>query len=206
MNRKRAVTCVLLNLTASPGLGSLLARRWIEGTGQLLLSLAGFAMIMVWFVKLMIEYYGQISGGVTVKPMGWIGLTGAVLFALAWGWSLVTSFSLLREPSHVSLKSLEHFAADQIKMDEAKIILSLSSLRDWKREDQVISHTFEFADFVGAMKFVNAVATLAEEAQHHPDIDVRWNRVTLALSTHDAGGLTEKDFTLARQCDALARR
>jgi 4a-hydroxytetrahydrobiopterin dehydratase len=91
-------------------------------------------------------------------------------------------------------------------MDEAKIILSLSSLRDWKREDQVISHTFEFADFVGAMKFVNAVATLAEEAQHHPDIDVRWNRVTLALSTHDAGGLTEKDFTLARQCDALARR
>jgi 4a-hydroxytetrahydrobiopterin dehydratase len=56
------------------------------------------------------------------------------------------------------------------------------------------------------MKFVNAVATLAEEAQHHPDIDVRWNRVTLALSTHDAGGLTEKDFTLARQCDALARR
>ena len=56
------------------------------------------------------------------------------------------------------------------------------------------------------MKFVNAVAVLAEQAQHHPDLDVRWNKVTLALTTHDAGGLTEKDFALARQCDALSGR
>ncbi|MDR3377715.1 MAG: 4a-hydroxytetrahydrobiopterin dehydratase, partial [Verrucomicrobiae bacterium] len=48
----------------------------------------------------------------------------------------------------------------------------------------------------------NAVAALAEQMQHHPDIDVRWNKVTLALTTHDAGGLTEKDFTLAAACDA----
>ena len=54
------------------------------------------------------------------------------------------------------------------------------------------------------MKFVNAVAAAAESAQHHPDIDIRWNKVTLALSTHDAGGLTEKDFALARHCDTLA--
>jgi 4a-hydroxytetrahydrobiopterin dehydratase len=54
------------------------------------------------------------------------------------------------------------------------------------------------------MKFVNSVAELAEQVQHHPDIDVRWNRVTLALTTHDAGGLTEKDLALARDCDARA--
>ena len=54
------------------------------------------------------------------------------------------------------------------------------------------------------MKFVNAVAALAEQAQHHPEVDIRWNRVTLALTTHDVGGLTAKDFALARQCDAVA--
>jgi 4a-hydroxytetrahydrobiopterin dehydratase len=55
------------------------------------------------------------------------------------------------------------------------------------------------------MKFVDAVALVAEQVQHHPDIDIRWNKVTLALTTHDAGGLTEKDFALARKCDALSQ-
>ncbi len=54
------------------------------------------------------------------------------------------------------------------------------------------------------MKFGNAVAGLAERTQHHPDIDVRWNQVTLALTTHDSGGLTAKDFALARACDGQA--
>ena len=53
------------------------------------------------------------------------------------------------------------------------------------------------------MKFVNAVAKAAEKACHHPDIDIRWNKVTLALTTHDAGGLTEKDFDLARKFDRI---
>jgi 4a-hydroxytetrahydrobiopterin dehydratase len=70
----------------------------------------------------------------------------------------------------------------------------------------VIARTFGFKDFPAAMEFTNAVATLAEQAQHHPEIDVRWNQVTLAFTTHDAGGLTEKDFELARQCDALSLR
>ena len=55
-----------------------------------------------------------------------------------------------------------------------------------------------------AIEFVTAVAKLAEKAWHHPDIDIRWNKVTLALTTHDAGGLTEKDFKLAKQFDRLA--
>ena len=54
------------------------------------------------------------------------------------------------------------------------------------------------------MNFVNAVATEAEKANHHPDIDIRWNKVKLALSTHSEGGLTQKDFALAQVCDKLA--
>jgi 4a-hydroxytetrahydrobiopterin dehydratase len=73
----------------------------------------------------------------------------------------------------------------------------------WTKRRQLISRTFVFADFVKAMAFVNKVAVLAESRDHHPDIDIRWNKVTLGLSTHSAGGLTDKDFSLARLCDRL---
>ncbi len=90
------------------------------------------------------------------------------------------------------------------ELSSAQIKAALPSVPKWRRKASVISRTFEFADFVVAMKFVNAVARAAEKACHHPDIDVRWNKVTLALTTHDAGGLTEKDFVLAAKCDKLA--
>ena len=90
------------------------------------------------------------------------------------------------------------------KLSSAQIKAALPSVPKWRRKASVISRTFEFADFVVAMKFVNAIARSAEKACHHPDIDVRWNKVTLALTTHDAGGLTEKDFVLAAKCDKLA--
>ena len=64
--------------------------------------------------------------------------------------------------------------------------------------------TFEFKDFVAAMKFVDIVAEKSESAWHHPDIDIRWNKVRLALCTHSEGGLTEKDFELAAEFDALS--
>ena len=195
-----------LNQLATPGLGSLMGRRWLAGGGQLLLSGGGFLLVMVWFGKEMIQFYGQISGNVEVHPIGRILLAGVILFALAWLWSLWTSFSLLREASQVSLESLESFTTGQVKLAEPQIILALGTLPDWKKTGDVIARTFQFKDFPAAMDFTNAVAALAEQAQHHPDIDVRWNKVTLALSTHDAGGLTEKDFALARQCDALALR
>jgi 4a-hydroxytetrahydrobiopterin dehydratase len=75
----------------------------------------------------------------------------------------------------------------------------------WKRTGAVLKRTYAFKDFAAAMKFTHAVGRLAEKAWHHPDIDIRWNRVTLALTTHDQGGLTEKDFVLARTFDGLAR-
>ncbi|HEY5345491.1 MAG TPA: 4a-hydroxytetrahydrobiopterin dehydratase [Verrucomicrobiae bacterium] len=90
-------------------------------------------------------------------------------------------------------------------MEPAKVILALTTVPQWALYGEIISRTFEFKDFPAAMKFVNTVAELAEQAQHHPDIDVRWNKVTLALTSHDAKGLTEKDFALAKQCDTLAK-
>lgn len=81
---------------------------------------------------------------------------------------------------------------------------ALKTVPAWRRRGKVIARTYEFPDFVAALKFVNRVGLVAEKAQHHPDIDIRWNQVHLALTTHDAGGLTERDFALAARCDALA--
>lgn len=91
------------------------------------------------------------------------------------------------------------------KLKAVEIKSALARLPNWKRTGSVISRTYEFKDFVAAMKFVNAVAKLAEEAWHHPDIDIRWNKVTLTLTTHSDGGLTKKDFQLARKFDTLTR-
>ena len=90
------------------------------------------------------------------------------------------------------------------KLNAAQTKTALQSLPDWKKKASTITRIFQFKDFPNAIKFVNAVAKLAEKAWHHPDIDIRWNKVTLTLTTHDAGGLTEKDFKLAKQFDRLA--
>lgn len=81
----------------------------------------------------------------------------------------------------------------------------LSEIPQWEltESNQSISRTFEFKDFKESMKFVNAVAELAEEQHHHPDITINYNAVTLVLTTHSAGGLTEKDLTLAKAIDQL---
>lgn len=76
---------------------------------------------------------------------------------------------------------------------------------DWAAEGETIARTFVFPDFAQAVGFVAAVGVLAEKVFHHPDIDIRYNRVTLALTTHDQGGLTEKDTALAAQIDQLFR-
>ena len=89
------------------------------------------------------------------------------------------------------------------KLSLTAIRAALAELPQWKKRGVVITRTFEFKDFPSAIKFVNALARIAEKAQHHPDIDIRWNKVTLALTTHDEGGLTEKDFAMARKLDGL---
>jgi 4a-hydroxytetrahydrobiopterin dehydratase len=80
---------------------------------------------------------------------------------------------------------------------------ALASVPEWTRQGIAITRRYQFKDFPAAIKFVNAVAKLAEKAWHHPDIDIRWNKVTLILTTHDEGGLTEKDFALAKKFDRI---
>jgi len=86
----------------------------------------------------------------------------------------------------------------------AEIASHLPAVPAWQVLDGQLVRTFTFQDFVGALRFVNRVADLAEAASHHPDIDIRYNRVRLALTTHDAGGLTGKDFELAAAADQAA--
>jgi 4a-hydroxytetrahydrobiopterin dehydratase len=74
----------------------------------------------------------------------------------------------------------------------------------WERQGEEIVKVVTGKDFAQALTFVNAVGAVAEEANHHPDIDIRWNKVTLRLSTHSAGGLTAADLDMARRIDALA--
>jgi 4a-hydroxytetrahydrobiopterin dehydratase len=73
----------------------------------------------------------------------------------------------------------------------------------WERDGESITRTYEHSDFNGSMGFVTRVALAAEKADHHPDIDIRWNKVTLTLSTHSEGGITTKDLDLADLCDSL---
>jgi 4a-hydroxytetrahydrobiopterin dehydratase len=88
-------------------------------------------------------------------------------------------------------------------LDDSAIQSALKELPGWEREGDDIVKTFEFDGFQSAMTFVTRVAEAAEAADHHPDIDIRWNKVRLALSTHSAGGLTERDTDLAHRIERL---
>ena len=90
------------------------------------------------------------------------------------------------------------------KLNASQIKSALAGVPDWRKQGSTISRVFERKDFPAAVKFVSKAAALAEKAWHHPDIDIRWNKVTLTLTTHDEGGLTEKDFKLAIKFDRLA--
>lgn len=90
------------------------------------------------------------------------------------------------------------------KLEADDIGQRIEALPEWSLNGESIQRTFSNEDFPASMAFVEAVASLAEEAQHHPDILIRWNKVTLTLTTHDAGGLTEADFKLAARIDQVA--
>lgn len=92
--------------------------------------------------------------------------------------------------------------ADLIKADELKN--RLKKIPEWELEKKHIERTFEFDDFTDAIDFVNSVAEVADEEEHHPDIDIRYNKVRLVLSTHSKGGLTDLDFGLAERIDTLS--
>ncbi len=80
----------------------------------------------------------------------------------------------------------------------------LKKLPEWEHEKKHIERTFEFDDFSQAIDFVNSVAEIAEDEDHHPEVDIRYNKVRLQLSTHAEGGLTDRDFAVAQKIDNLA--
>jgi 4a-hydroxytetrahydrobiopterin dehydratase len=90
------------------------------------------------------------------------------------------------------------------KMSESEIKTALESVPDWNEVGGELQRTFQFDDFVESMRFVNRVAEAAEADEHHPDILIRYNKVTLTLSTHDANGITGRDFRLAPAISGFA--
>ena len=88
--------------------------------------------------------------------------------------------------------------------NDSAIVDFVGKNRQWKREGESLVTNLEFKDFAESMTFVNHVANKAEQANHHPDIDIRWNKVRLVLSTHSEGGITQKDLDLARSISLLA--
>jgi 4a-hydroxytetrahydrobiopterin dehydratase len=84
-----------------------------------------------------------------------------------------------------------------------QIGILLKAVPNWSQRSETIVRTFHFEGFLKGIAFVNRVAGKAQKSNHHPNIEIRCNNVTLILSTHDEGGITEKDFSLARQCDEV---
>ena len=89
------------------------------------------------------------------------------------------------------------------KLSDDDVTTRLDTLDGWEREGDAIVKQYDLGTFPGAVSFVVRVGFLAERANHHPDLDVRWKRVRVALSTHDSGGITEKDFDLAREIESV---
>ncbi len=89
-------------------------------------------------------------------------------------------------------------------LSDDEVQAKLDDLEGWTREGDAIKKQFQLEDFKGSVDFVNRVTPEAEEMNHHPDLAISWNRVTLTLSTHSQGGITDNDFELARRIDALA--
>jgi 4a-hydroxytetrahydrobiopterin dehydratase len=87
-------------------------------------------------------------------------------------------------------------------LSDIAIQRELGNLPGWSRRGDVLTRTYQFRDFLESIDFVNRAADAAEAADHHPDIDIRFSKVTLSLSTHSAGGITQKDLDLARAIDA----
>jgi 4a-hydroxytetrahydrobiopterin dehydratase len=90
-------------------------------------------------------------------------------------------------------------------LSDAEVNDALNDLPDWQRSGDTITRTVEAPTFLEGIELVGRVAEAAEAADHHPDIDIRWRRITFALSTHSAGGLTGRDMMLAHQIDRLTR-
>ncbi|HEY4735717.1 MAG: 4a-hydroxytetrahydrobiopterin dehydratase [Gemmatimonadaceae bacterium] len=92
------------------------------------------------------------------------------------------------------------------RLSDIAIQRELGTLPGWSRRGDLITKTFQFRTFLAGIDFVAAVAKAAEAADHHPDIDIRYTKITCSLSTHSAGGITQKDLEMARQIERVGER
>jgi 4a-hydroxytetrahydrobiopterin dehydratase len=90
------------------------------------------------------------------------------------------------------------------RLSDEEIDLRLAELDGWERDGDAIARTFELDDFKGSVDFVNRLTPEAEGMNHHPDLAISWNKVTVMLSTHSEGGVTERDVALAAAADRIA--
>jgi len=90
------------------------------------------------------------------------------------------------------------------KLSDLEIRRALGTLPGWARKGETLTKTYSFARFADGIRFVDAVAVLADKVNHHPDIDVRYTNVTFSLSSHDAGGITQRDLDLAQAIEGAA--
>lgn len=100
--------------------------------------------------------------------------------------------------------SFQPLKANAMPLTQTEIDQKIQAVPQWQQQDQTITRTFKFKNFVEAIAFVNQLVEPAEAAGHHPDIAISYNKVTLSLTTHDAGGLTQMDFDLAQTISELA--
>ena len=108
---------------------------------------------------------------------------------------LATTFALATIPPTMANATL---------LSQSEIEQQMQTVPQWQRSGKAIARTFEFKNFVEAIAFVEQLVEPAEAAAHHPDLAISYNKVTVSLTSHDAGGLTEKDFELARTISQIA--
>ena len=109
---------------------------------------------------------------------------------------LVMAIALFSCPQSLTAKTMP--------LNQTEIDQKIQTLPQWQQQDQTITRTFKFKNFVQAIDFVNKLVKPAEAAQHHPDLEISYNKVTVSLTSHDAGGLTQKDFDMAQTISKLA--
>ena len=93
-----------------------------------------------------------------------------------------------------------------MRLKRGQVEAELAKVKGWRLRGKSISRLFVFEDFMQGIRFINRIAPFAERMNHHPDIDIRYNKVKLTLTTHDEGGLTRKDFKLAERIDRIKPR
>ena len=114
-------------------------------------------------------------------------------------------FSLLLSTAIAFNFSVYPLEASTMPLIQSEIDQKLQTVPQWEQQEQTITRTFEFKDFVGAIDFVDKLVEPAEAAGHHPDLAISYNKVTVSLTSHDAGGLTQKDFEMAQTISNLAQ-